>query len=105
MPRAEAYGASKSALSYLARTLSVTLKGVDVTVVHPGFVETPLTDKNDFPMPCIVSVEDAVGYISAGISKRKREIHFPRRFTLFLKLLRLLPFSLWLPLAKRIARG
>ncbi|MDW7548585.1 SDR family NAD(P)-dependent oxidoreductase [Pseudoalteromonas peptidolytica] len=105
LPRAEAYGASKSALSYLARTLSVTLKGVDVTLVHPGFVETPLTDKNDFPMPCIVSVEDAVRYISAGISKRKREVHFPRRFTLFLKFLRLLPFSLWLPLAKRIARG
>ncbi|MEJ6474688.1 SDR family NAD(P)-dependent oxidoreductase [Pseudoalteromonas piscicida] len=105
LPRAEAYGASKAAVSYLARTLTATLKGIDVTLVHPGFVETPLTDKNDFPMPCIVSVDDAVAYITKGIDKRSKEVHFPRRFTLFLKFLRLLPFSLWLPLAKRIARG
>ncbi|MBR8843597.1 MULTISPECIES: SDR family NAD(P)-dependent oxidoreductase [Pseudoalteromonas] len=105
LPRAEAYGASKAAVSYLARTLTATLKDIDVTLVHPGFVETPLTDKNDFPMPFIVSVDEAVGYISKGIEKRSKEIHFPKRFTLFLKLLRLLPFSLWLPLAKRIARG
>ncbi|MCG9761008.1 MULTISPECIES: SDR family NAD(P)-dependent oxidoreductase [Pseudoalteromonas] len=105
LPRAEAYGASKAAVSYLARTLTATLKKIDVTLVHPGFVETPLTDKNDFPMPFIVSVDDAVDYISKGIEKRKKEIHFPKRFTLFLKFFRLLPFSLWLPLAKRIARG
>ncbi|ASD69252.1 SDR family NAD(P)-dependent oxidoreductase [Pseudoalteromonas piscicida] len=105
LPRAEAYGASKAAVSYLARTLTATLNDVDVTLVHPGFVETPLTDKNDFPMPFIVSVNEAVEYISKGIEKRSKEIHFPKRFTLFLKLLRLLPFALWLPLAKRIARG
>lgn len=85
--------------------MTATLNDVDVTLVHPGFVETPLTDKNDFPMPFIVSVNEAVEYISKGIEKRSKEIHFPKRFTLFLKLLRLLPFALWLPLAKRIARG
>ena len=105
LPRAEAYGASKAALSYLARTLSVTLKNIDVTVVHPGFVETPLTDKNDFPMPCKVSVDEAVERIVDGVAKRDKEVHFPKRFTLILKLFRLLPFALWSPIAKRIARG
>ncbi|WP_440056480.1 SDR family NAD(P)-dependent oxidoreductase (plasmid) [Pseudoalteromonas sp. T1lg65] len=103
LPRAEAYGASKAAITYLARTLTATLNDIGVTVVHPGFVETPLTDKNDFPMPCIVSVEQAVSEIEKGLEKRKAEIHFPRRFTYILKLLGLLPFSMWLPIAKRIA--
>ncbi|MGU3847618.1 SDR family NAD(P)-dependent oxidoreductase, partial [Vibrio diabolicus] len=61
LPRAEAYGASKAAVSYFARTLAVDLKkkGIQVVTVFPGFVETPLTDKNDFEMPMIISTRQA----------------------------------------------
>ncbi|KZN48078.1 SDR family NAD(P)-dependent oxidoreductase [Pseudoalteromonas luteoviolacea] len=104
LPRAQAYGASKAALSYLTRVMQVELEGIDVTLVHPGFVETPLTDKNDFPMPFLVTVEKACEEIYEGVERRKKEIQFPKRFTLLLKLFSLLPFRLWLPLAKRIKR-
>ncbi|MBQ4810657.1 short-chain dehydrogenase [Pseudoalteromonas luteoviolacea] len=104
LPRAQAYGASKAALSYLTRVMQIELEDIDVTLVHPGFVETPLTDKNDFPMPFLVTVENACEAIFQGVESRKKEIHFPKRFTLLLKLFALLPFSLWMPLAKRIKR-
>lgn len=95
LPRAEAYGASKAAINYLARSLALPMKqnGVDVSMVFPGFVETPLTDKNDFPMPMKVSVENASKRIRAGIHLRKENIYFPRRFTMFLRLIGALPYS------------
>ncbi|WP_105903299.1 SDR family NAD(P)-dependent oxidoreductase [Vibrio gangliei] len=106
LPRAEAYGASKAAVTYLARTLSIDLKKDDihVSVIHPGFVETPLTDKNDFPMPCLVSPDQAAEIIYQGISHNKSEIHFPKRFTWLLKLLSLLPFPIWKKLAARMTK-
>ncbi|MBD1584050.1 SDR family NAD(P)-dependent oxidoreductase [Pseudoalteromonas sp. S16_S37] len=104
LPRAQAYGASKAGATYLAQSLAVDLDDIDVSVVHPGFVKTPLTDKNDFPMPMAVSVEQATKAIMQGIAKRRKEIHFPKRFTFILKLLQLLPFSLWLLLSKGIKR-
>lgn len=104
LPRAEAYGSSKAALSYLASTLSITLapKNIAVTLVHPGFVETPLTDKNTFPMPMIISPQKAVTTIISGIEQGKRVIEFPRSFILILKLMRLLPAALWQRIAKRM---
>ena len=95
LPRAEAYGASKAAVNYFARCLALPMKrnGVDVSMVYPGFVETPLTDKNDFSMPMKVSVEVASERIRDGIDKRKKSIYFPRRFTMFLRLLGALPYS------------
>ncbi|WP_105169581.1 SDR family NAD(P)-dependent oxidoreductase [Pseudoalteromonas sp. T1lg23B] len=104
LPRAQAYGASKAAATYLAQSLAVDLTDVDVSVVHPGFVKTPLTAKNDFPMPMAVSVEQATKAITDGISKRRKDIHFPKRFTLILKLLQLLPSNVWLCLSKGIKR-
>ncbi|CAM4186377.1 SDR family NAD(P)-dependent oxidoreductase [Pseudoalteromonas byunsanensis] len=104
LPRAQAYGASKAAASYLAQSLAIDLEDIDVSVVHPGFVETPLTAKNDFPMPMSVSVEQATKAITHGISKRHKDIHFPKKFTLILKLLQLLPINLWLFLSKGIKR-
>lgn len=101
LPRAEAYGASKAAVSYLAQTLMLDL-GVKVTVVHPGFVKTPLTDKNDFPMPLLVTPECASRKIRSGITAGKKEIHFPVMFTAFLKMIALLPITLRLSLIKRI---
>lgn len=103
LPRAQAYGASKAALTYLGYTMALDLKNIGVTVVHPGFVKTPLTDKNDFPMPFAVSTEFAVKKIRKGITQKKKEIHFPRIFTYILKLLRLLPFPVWSKVIKGIS--
>ena len=107
LPRAEAYGASKAAVAYMTDTLRVDLKreGIDVTLVCPGFVETPLTDKNDFPMPFQISVTDASRRIREGLSKRKIEVHFPKRFTFILKFLGMLPKSLWTILAQRMIKN
>jgi NAD(P)-dependent dehydrogenase (short-subunit alcohol dehydrogenase family) len=104
LPRAQAYGASKAAVTYLAKTLAVDLKGIDVSVVHPGFVKTPLTDKNDFPMPMAVTVDKAAYYIKKGIEKRHKDIHFPKRFTTIMKLFQLLPFGMWRGIAKGLSR-
>lgn len=104
LPRAEAYGASKAAVAYMMETLRIDLarENIDVSLVSPGFVKTPLTDRNDFPMPMRVSVEQASLAIRRGIAARRLEIHFPRRFTLLLKTLSLLPRRLWLRVAKRL---
>ena len=96
-PRSHAYGASKAGLDYLANTLRLDLmaESIDVSLVHPGFVETPLTDKNDFDMPFIISADDAAQRIFSGIAKRKSYLHFPKRFTYLLKIFRFLPDALW----------
>lgn len=91
--RAEGYGASKAALSYFAHALraDIAAEGIDVVVVSPGFVKTPLTDRNDFPMPFLVSAEDAADRIVNGLSRGRNDIAFPRRFTWTLRLLGALP--------------
>lgn len=95
LPRAEAYGSSKAAVSYLARTLQLDLKakGVLVSVIYPGFVKTPLTDKNTFEMPMLVSTQRASREIREGIEKRKQHIYFPKTFTTILRLIGLLPYG------------
>ena len=67
LPRAEAYGASKAALSYFLESLRLDLahQGIDVSVIHPGFVKTPLTERNDFPMPMAVTPEQAATAVTA----------------------------------------
>ncbi|PSV01220.1 short-chain dehydrogenase [Photobacterium leiognathi subsp. mandapamensis] len=104
LPRAEAYGASKAAISYISQTLALDLqhKNIKVTLVNPGFVKTPLTDKNDFAMPMLVTPEFASQKIRHGIKVGKKEIHFPIVFTLFLKTIALLPFTLRMAVIKRI---
>ena len=96
LPRAEAYGASKAAIEYLAKTLAITLgkEGIHVSYIAPGFVETPLTDLNDFPMPMRVDVEFASRRIRQGLEKEQSEIHFPRLFTGIMITVSLLPFAL-----------
>lgn len=93
LSRSEAYGASKAALKSMLEALRLDLhpEGVAVTVVCPGFVRTPLTARNDFAMPFLLEPEDAARRIADGIAARRAEVHFPRRLTVPLKLLPLLP--------------
>lgn len=93
LPRAEAYGASKAALKYFLDSLRIDLRKekIDVSVVCPGFVKTPLTDKNDFPMPMRITVEQSTDYIISGMNRRKQEIHYPKLFSYSLKILGILP--------------
>jgi len=96
-PRSEAYGASKAGMDYLANSLRLDLveHNIDVTLVHPGFVSTPLTDKNDFSMPFLLTSEQAASRIISGIKKHKKTLHFPKRLTLIMKIFAFLPSSLW----------
>lgn len=93
--RAEAYGASKAGIDYLANSLRIDLTRelIDVCLIHPGFIKTPLTDKNNFPMPFLITAEQAAERIYQGIKRRKHYLHFPKRLTLLLKLFALLPQS------------
>ncbi len=103
LPRALAYGGSKAALTYMAQCLYLELahKGTAVTVVCPGFVETPLTAGNHFDMPALQTPQQASAAILKGLAKGQFEIHFPKRFTLFLKLLGWLPFWAYVKLVRR----
>ena len=103
--RAAAYGASKAAIAYMADSLRVDLAkiGIDVSLVSPGFVATPLTAKNTFEMPTIIDVENASRRIRAGIDKNKLTIDFPKRLSWVLKLLAKLPCSIKHKIALRMA--
>lgn len=92
-PRSQAYGASKAALHYMAKSFAVDFadQGIAVQTISPGFVKTPLTDKNDFPMPMSIDVEEAAQDILDGIASRKASVYFPTRFSLLLRLLDALP--------------
>ena len=105
LPAAGAYCASKSALTSFAESLHFEMKRVNVRVslISPGFIKTPLTDQNDFPMPMIKTPEFAADEIYKGlVIKKGFEIHFPKAFTYFLKFLQMLPSSLYF---KLVARG
>lgn len=103
LPGAIGYGASKAALIHLAENLKADLyrTGIKVQVINPGFVETRLTALNDFPMPCIIKPDKAADYIMTGLQSDVFEIHFPKRFSMVLKALGLLPDSLYFRLLSR----
>ena len=104
LPAAGAYCASKSALTSFAESLHFEMKrkNVRVSLVSPGFIKTPMTDQNDFPMPMIKSPEFAAEEIYNGLTKKKNfEIHFPKIFTYFLKFLRILPNSIYFKIVEK----
>jgi short-subunit dehydrogenase len=96
LPNASVYGPSKAALINLAETLYSELRpqGLNVYLINPGFVQTPLTAKNAFAMPALQTPEAAAQAIRRGFGAGKFEIHFPKRFTLLVKLLRSLPYRI-----------
>ena len=105
LPAAGAYCASKAALTSFTESLNFDMlkKNVRVSLISPGFIKTPMTDQNDFPMPMIKSPEFAANEIYKGLTIKKTfEIHFPKAFTYFLKFLQILPSSMYF---KLVAKG
>ena len=103
LPQSLAYGPTKAALINLAETLYVDLRDhhIGVSLVCPGFVETPLTAHNEFAMPGLIQPEQAARAILKGWGQGQFEIHFPKRFTLWMKALALLPARLYFPVIRR----
>ncbi len=93
LPNAQPYGATKAALINLAESLKLEVRGsgIDVRIINPGFVATPMTAKNRFAMPMIITPEKAARALAGGLLGRGFEIHFPRRFTWLMKILGILP--------------
>ncbi|QCO56073.1 SDR family NAD(P)-dependent oxidoreductase [Pseudorhodobacter turbinis] len=105
LPQGQVYSATKAGVINLAETLRAELAGrVDVRLICPGFVDTRMTKTNDFDMPAMVTPEAAARAIIKGLKSRRFEVHFPRRLTYVLKLLRALPYWAALPLMRRLVR-
>ena len=103
LPKSLAYGPTKAALTNLAETLYLDLEplGLGVSVVHPGFVQTPLTAQNHFSMPALITPDLAAKAMLDGWARGTFDIHYPKRFTRWMKLLRLLPYRTYFPAVRR----
>ena len=107
LPNSTGYGPSKSALNNLAESLYFDFKrhGVRVSLISPGFIKTPMTDKNDFKMPFLKSPEFAAEKIYNGLVNSKSfEIDFPKQLTITLKLLKILPIKLYFKIVERMTK-
>lgn len=107
LPTAAAYGASKAALINMCEAFKPELDryGVQLTLINPGFVKTPLTDRNDFKMPFLMEVEDAAERIVEGLSTKRFEVTFPKRFTWGMKIARCLPYALYFRITRSMGSG
>ena len=103
LPNGLAYGPTKAAMTNLAETLYMDLqdRGIGVSLISPGFVATPLTAQNNFQMPALLTPEQAAQAMLKGWAQGAFDIHFPKRFTLWLKMLRLLPYRVYFALVRR----
>lgn len=106
LPGAAAYGASKAALITMCEALYPDLRkqGIDLSLINPGFVDTPLTKKNDFPMPFLVPADKAAAIIARGLKARRYEIIFPWQMAMAMKALRLMPARLRFAITRRMLR-
>ena len=104
LPTAAAYGATKAGLINMCEALKPELDcaGVTLSVINPGFVKTPLTDKNDFAMPFLMDADDAAEQMVRGLESGRFEITFPKRFTWGMKLLRCLPYTLYFAVVRQL---
>lgn len=103
LPRAAAYGASKAAIINFMESLRFYMErqGISVTIINPGFVRTPLTDKNDFKMPFLTEPAVAARIMCDGLERRKKEISYPIPFNWFAKFMRVIPYPLYEALWRR----
>ena len=107
LPNSSGYGPSKAALTNFCESIYFDFKkfNVRISVISPGFIKTPLTDKNNFPMPFLKTVDFAAEKIFKGLVKEKAfEIHFPKGLTLILKFLRVLPYKIYLFLVDKLVK-
>jgi NADP-dependent 3-hydroxy acid dehydrogenase YdfG len=106
LPKALAYGPSKAGIINFCETLYYDLlpQGVSVHMISPGFVATEATAQNDFEMPALITVEEAASEILKGIQAGEFDIHFPKRFSGFLKFLRILPYPLYFWIVRRFVK-
>lgn len=106
LPKALAYGPSKAAIINFCEILYYDLlpQGVSVHMISPGFVATEATAQNDFEMPALISAEEAAAEILSGIQAGEFDIHFPKRFSRFLKLLRILPYPIYFWIVRRFVK-
>ena len=107
LPNSLAYGPTKAALINLTETLYLDLhaQGVGVSLINPGFVDTPLTRQNQFKMPALISPEQAAQEILKGWARGEFEIHFPKRFTRWMKALQLLPYPVFFAATRRLKQA
>ena len=105
LPNGQPYCATKAAIINLAESLKTDWapKGIDVKMISPGFVRTPLTDKNDFKMPMVIEPKEAADKIVRGMMSKAFEIHFPKGFTYIVKLLNFMVYPLFFWLMKGLA--
>ncbi len=103
LPKSMAYGPTKAALTNLAETLYLDLReqNIGVSLICPGFVDTPLTAQNKFNMPALITPDQAAQEILQGWAKGEFEIHFPKRFTLWVKAIKMLPYRMYFPAIKK----
>ena len=107
LPNSSGYGPSKAALTNFCESIYFDFKkfGVRVSVISPGFIKTPLTEKNEFPMPFLKTVDYAADKVFKGLVKTNAfEIHFPKGLTLTLKFLRILPYKIYLFLVDKLVK-
>ncbi|EBA02284.1 Short-chain dehydrogenase/reductase SDR [Rhodobacterales bacterium HTCC2150] len=105
LPQGQIYSATKAGVMNLAQSLRAEWHDrFDVRLISPGFVDTRLTQRNDFNMPAIITPDVAAREIIRGLKSSRFELHFPRRLTLVLKTIRILPYWLSLPLTRRLTR-
>ena len=106
LPGAGIYGVTKSALTFFAETLKIELDSfkIKVQVIHPGFVKTPMTDKNTFEMPFMISAKSATEQIMKNIFLNKFEIFFPKRLILPMKIMSMLPDKIYFYLMKKLVK-
>lgn len=104
LPNAGIYGITKSALTFLAESMYLELlkTNIKVQVIHPGFIKTPMTDKNTFPMPFLMSSENAARRIYKKLSSYDFEIYFPKRLIIPMKILSILPYKLYFFIMSKI---
>jgi short-subunit dehydrogenase len=105
LPIGQPYSSSKAGLINFVESLyAESPKNVDIKIINPGFVKTPMTDMNRFKMPMIMSPQDAADKIIAGLNSNRFEIYFPTLFVLIMKFLRILPYKIKLFLTKKILK-